>query len=201
MRLGECDPRELGSDELGQLLAQEIESFHPTTTRARQAKQEALAKIGTLVHPMDELANPVHVTASGFVMSRRGVLLHEHKSLKMWLQPGGHIEPGEWPPDAALREAREETGLHCVHVSTEPMLVRVDVHPGPRGHTHLDLGYLLTCHPHDPQPPVGESQNVSWFALEIAKDRCAADLIEFMDVLEAHWNGLDRAVREGVLEA
>ena len=34
-----------------------------------------------------------------------------HKKMQAWLPPGGHIDPGELPEEAALREVREETGL------------------------------------------------------------------------------------------
>ena len=185
MALDARDPRDLDAGTLQEVLVREVARFSPTTSRGVAAKAEALRQIPMLLRPMEELADLVHVTASGFVVGTRGVLLHEHKSLKMWLQPGGHIELGEWPDEAALREAFEETGLPCRHVGDERTLVRVDVHPGPRGHTHLDLGYLLTCEPEDPRPPAGESQQVSWFIFHEAREVCAPDLVEFMEVLEA----------------
>ena len=39
------------------------------------------------------------------------ILLHFHRKLGMWLPPGGHIEQGELPDNAAVREVLEETGL------------------------------------------------------------------------------------------
>lgn len=71
------------------------------------------------------------------------VLLHLHRRLDRWLQPGGHLEPGEEPEVAARRETQEETGIDAAHPVTGPLLLHVDEHPGPDGHVHLDLRYLL----------------------------------------------------------
>ena len=49
-------------------------------------------------------------------------------------------------------------------MSTGPELVHVDVHAGARGHTHLDLRYLVDGGDADPAPPPGESQEIAWFA-------------------------------------
>jgi len=101
------------------------------------------------------------------VTGRRGVVLHRHKRLGLWLQPGGHIDAGEEPAAAALREAREETGLQCGWTPRGRELVHVDVHPAAHGHTHLDLRYLAAAEG-KPAPPAGESQVVRWFAWEEA---------------------------------
>jgi 8-oxo-dGTP pyrophosphatase MutT (NUDIX family) len=114
--------------------------------------------------PFDEHAGPVHVTTSALIVGPRGVVLHSHRLLSIWVAPGGHIDRGENPWDAAVREATEETGLAVGHVAGVPNLVHVDVHAGPHGHTHLDLRYLLDGGDADPAPPPDESQEVAWFS-------------------------------------
>jgi 8-oxo-dGTP pyrophosphatase MutT (NUDIX family) len=121
--------------------------------------------------PFEQDDDPIHITGSAIVIGRRGTVLLEHRRLGMWLQPGGHVDAGEMPWEAALREAAEETGLDVAHHGGSPYLVHVDVHAGGRGHTHLDLRYLLDGADDDPHPPPEESQAVAWFDWPAAVER------------------------------
>lgn len=60
-----------------------------------------------------------HLTGSALCLdpASKKVLLVHHKSLDLWIQPGGHLEPGELPIDAALREFQEETGIGSFQLS------------------------------------------------------------------------------------
>jgi 8-oxo-dGTP pyrophosphatase MutT (NUDIX family) len=137
--------------------------------RTAASKQRFLGETARLPRPFDEDADPVHITASAVVVGSGGTLLHRHKRLGLWLQPGGHVDAGEHPEDAALREVAEETGLRAAHDGPggTPRIVHVDVHDGGRGHTHLDLRYLLRAEG-PPRPPDGESQDVRWFGWDEA---------------------------------
>jgi ADP-ribose pyrophosphatase YjhB (NUDIX family) len=42
---------------------------------------------------------------------QKGLLVCRHADKNVWVSPGGLIEPGEHPAEAAVRETREETGL------------------------------------------------------------------------------------------
>lgn len=137
----------------------------PVDDRERASIERFAAEVPRLARPYDEHADPVHVTASAIVVGPRGTVLHLHKRLGLWLQPGGHIEPGETPAQAAVREAREETGLEVRLVRDD--VAHVDVHPGPKGHTHLDVRYLLEADG-DPAPADDESPDCRWFAWDDA---------------------------------
>ena len=93
-----------------------------------------------------------HFTVAVFAVWQGKVLLHRHRKLGMWLPPGGHIEPGELPDEAAVREVLEETGLRVALVGERredvedpvqlhrPAGVQLE-HIGP-GHEHIDLIYF-----------------------------------------------------------
>ena len=85
---------------------------------------------------------------------RSQVLLIWHSKLHRWLQPGGHLDPGDADVVAAARrEVAEETAV--VDVSPGPgfpTLLDVDVHvipPNPRkqepAHRHYDLRIALVA--------------------------------------------------------
>jgi 8-oxo-dGTP pyrophosphatase MutT (NUDIX family) len=76
-----------------------------------------------LVHDVQMVIK--HATASTFVFGRRpggwriGLILHPIFGALMI--PGGHVEPGESAPEAAVREVAEETGL-AVRFAAAPVV-------------------------------------------------------------------------------
>jgi 8-oxo-dGTP pyrophosphatase MutT (NUDIX family) len=164
------------SDALVNALVRRLAAHVPADEREARSLAAIGAALGTLAHPFDRHADRTHVTASAIVVGSRGVLLHRHRRLHRWLQPGGHLEPGESTDAAALRESQEETGLVLGYPVGGPVLVHVDVHGAADDHVHLDIRYLLVGPDADPAPPPDESQAVSWFPWDEA-DALADDAL------------------------
>lgn len=160
-------------------LRTQLQAHEPREPREERSLRRTLAMLDWLPRPLDQTADPTHVTASAIVIGDDGrVLLHRHKRLGIWLQPGGHLDPGESCEQAALREVAEETGIDG---SLAAGVLHVDVHEGPRGHVHLDVRWLVrTSAGVTPAPAAGESPHVAWFepdAALAATDLAAANAI------------------------
>ncbi len=91
-----------------------------------------------------------HITASGLVIKDGKALLIFHPYIKQWFQPGGHIDDGEGPIEAAIREVFEETGVVCESLNEFLHPIDIDLHEIPANpkksegaHLHLDLLFVL----------------------------------------------------------
>jgi 8-oxo-dGTP pyrophosphatase MutT (NUDIX family) len=112
------------------------------------------------------------VTASAWIVDEtrtRALLLH-HRKLGRWLQPGGHVDGDPDVRAAALREAKEETGL-CSLRPAGGDIYDLDVHAIPaRGsepaHEHYDVRFAFTADPDEPIRANAESHEVRWIPLE-----------------------------------
>jgi 8-oxo-dGTP pyrophosphatase MutT (NUDIX family) len=157
------------TDPLVERIRADVADFDARSPRERASQARFLAELDRLPSPFSEDADPVHVTGSSIIVGPRGTVLHFHKRLHRWMQTGGHVDPGETPWEAALRESIEETGLP-VHPAGggSPRLVHLDVHAAAKGHVHLDLRYLFEAPDLEPAPPPGESPDVRWFSWDEA---------------------------------
>lgn len=115
-------------------------------------------------------------TVAVFVVAQGRVLLLRHAKLDKWLPPGGHIEEGEIPDEAARREVREEAGIEVSLVGERALPIDdpkqlvipkgVQLETIAPGHEHIDLVYFAR--------PVGETRlkknseslAIGWFSRE-----------------------------------
>jgi len=114
-----------------------------------------------------------HLTGSVLVLSaaRDEVLLTLHPKQQLWLQMGGHCEPGDATlRDAAAREGHEESGIDGLVVSAHP--VRLDRHRvGCHGGSwHLDVQYVAVAPPGAAARISEESLDLRWWPVDSLPD-------------------------------
>ncbi len=115
-------------------------------------------------------------TVATFVVHQRSVLLLHHAKLRMWLPPGGHIEPGELPDDAAVREVLEEAGIsvrlvgeRALDVSDPRQLIiprGVQLERIAPGHEHIDFVYFAVPTGSPEIRKNDESTQIGWYSKE-----------------------------------
>lgn len=131
----------------------------------------------------------IHFTCETFIVHDNKVLLRMHPKLGMWCSIGGHIDPGEDPNEAALREIREETGLKVqlwdgrkeFTVDEEESSFKnlippigLNRHVTNNGHEHVTLVYLASSDTNVVTPETA-GEELRWVT---------ADELKHMDLME-----------------
>ncbi|WP_035840223.1 NUDIX domain-containing protein [Kitasatospora azatica] len=144
---------------------------HPLTTPDDQPRAHLHEVVGA-IEPWDDLERAHLKTATDWIASgaplhrvrkpdvpamhlvsyfavlddTRGLLLVAHRKAGLWLPAGGHVEPGEDPWAAVVRECREELGIEAVAspiTGEHPLFLTVTRTRGQGTHADVSLWYLL----------------------------------------------------------
>ncbi|AYN39533.1 NUDIX domain-containing protein [Streptomyces dangxiongensis] len=153
-----------------------------------ELRQAYLAHLAAHPDGMWKACHAGHVTASALVIdSEHGrVLLTLHRKLRMWLQMGGHCEPGDATlREAALREAAEESGI----AGLTPLPggpVRLDRHPIPAPcHWHFDVQYAVLAPPGAVHEISDESLDLRWYAYDEVAGVADESVVRLLDAARA----------------
>jgi 8-oxo-dGTP pyrophosphatase MutT (NUDIX family) len=101
---------------------------------------------------MAHIHEKIDFTVALLVVHHGKVLLIHHRNLNKWLPIGGHIELDEDPEVAALREAKEESGLEVELLGERPPTTEsgtraliaprfMDIHRISDTHQHIGMMY------------------------------------------------------------
>lgn len=125
---------------------------------------------------------PEHVTASCFVFSTdlARTLLCFHRKGRFWVQFGGHLEPDDATvADAAVREAREESGIGRLALLSGSIvdLERHELHGGFSCDAHWDIGFVALLSGDEEVTVSAESEDVRWFPLDDLPEDTADGLV------------------------
>ena len=101
---------------------------------------------------MAHIHEKIDFTVAIFVVHDGKVLVIHHRKLDKWLPLGGHIELDEDPEQAAVREAKEESGLDVELIGDRPPTTEpgtraliaprfLDIHRINETHEHIGMIY------------------------------------------------------------
>ena len=162
-------------------LTEQIRSYQPMNEQEERDKELILHCLETEKNIFTRQNRLAHMTASAWIVNpeRTKVLMAYHNIYHSWSWLGGHADGETDLLKVALKEAREESGIHHVKPVSEQIysleVLTVDGHVK-RGeyvpsHLHLNLTYLLEADEDDLlHIKKDENSNVGWFGLQEAID-------------------------------
>jgi 8-oxo-dGTP pyrophosphatase MutT (NUDIX family) len=163
------------SNKLYQNAVTVLSAWSSTSDAADLARKQTLDLLADGPAAMTRAHRAGHVTASTLIIDADSrLLLCLHGRMNMWMQVGGHCEPGDATlAAAALREATEESGITGLALDPDP--IDVDIHPvrcrpaggEPAGPTHhFDVRFLAIAPASVIEQVSDESSALGWFTTD-----------------------------------
>ena len=132
---------------------------------------------------MAHIHEKIDFTVAIFVVHDEKILLIHHRQLDKWLPLGGHVELDEDPEQAALREAKEESGLEVELLGERPPTTGpgtrallaprfLDIHRINDTHQHIGMMYWARpkrgggAHAAGPKLAADEHHDIRWCSIE-----------------------------------
>ncbi len=126
---------------------------------------------------MAHIHDKIDFTVCVFVVRDRKVLLIHHRKLDKWLPLGGHVELDEDPEQAALREAKEESGLSVELLGERPPTTGsgtraliaprfLDIHRISDTHEHIGMIYWARPKNGEMTLAAEEHHDIRWCSTE-----------------------------------
>ncbi|MEV8505233.1 NUDIX hydrolase [Actinoplanes sp. NPDC051475] len=164
-----------------------LSGWQPTSEAAAVARKRTVELLRAGPVAMTRAHRPGHVTASALIVDeRRRVLLCLHGRLGLWMQVGGHCEPGDATlAAAALREATEESGIAGLRLDPDP--IDVDVHAvrcapadgqPAEASWHYDVRFLAVCPAGAVEQISDESADLAWFTADTLPSPLAGGVVQ-----------------------
>ena len=157
----------------------ELMQYHPWNDQEEKDREELMKWLSGDRNVWTRENTAAHLTASAWVTStdRNQILMAYHRIYQSWSWLGGHADGDADLLQVALKEVREESGVHSVRPLSERIfsleILCVEGHEK-RGiyvpsHLHLNVTYLLEADPKD-ELCIREDENsaVQWFSLSEA---------------------------------
>ena len=152
-------------------LLEELRAYLPSDAREAAMRERLIAFVTAHADAFARALQIGHVTASAWIVdpARTRALLTHHRKLGRWLQLGGHADGDPDVRRAALREAREESGLASLRFLRDE-IYDLDVHPiparaGEPAHDHYDVRFAFEADPAEPLVVSTESKELAWIPL------------------------------------
>lgn len=161
------------------LLKQQLQQYTPFNAQEEKDRELILRYLDTFDDVLTRDNEMAHFTASAWIVNEMHtkVLMAYHNIYDSWSWVGGHADGDENLLRVAVREAKEETGLHDVRVLSEAIysieILGVPAHMK-KGkhvatHVHLNVTYLLEANEEEmTRIKPDENSAVGWFELEKA---------------------------------